>query len=81
MNVTAERAWAAMVASIIAYEVAAPPQQLLSEGIDRLLIRHPIATHAVIGVTALHLLNLLPDRADPLHMISANHHLRKVRRG
>lgn len=56
-------AWGA----ILAYEMVAPPGELLSEGADRSLSRYPILTRVAIGVTALHLANLLPEKYDPLH--------------
>lgn len=56
-------AWGA----IVAYEAIAPEGQLLSEGADRAILKYPVATKLAIGVTALHLANLIPDRFDPLH--------------
>lgn len=56
-ELTAERAWLSMGLGILAYELAAPDGQLLSEGVDRALIKHPTATKIAIGVTALHLAN------------------------
>lgn len=61
--------WAAVVSVIAAYELVAPEGQLLSEGIDRALIRWPIATRITVAVVALHLLNLIPARIDPLHRL------------
>lgn len=66
---TADRAWAAMGAGIVAYEIAAPRGELLSEGIDRYLEARPLLTWAVVAGTALHLLNLLPRQVDPWQLI------------
>lgn len=63
----ADVAWIALAAGIVAYEVAAPPGELLSEGVDRYLTRRPWVTRAVVGVVAAHLLNLIPNRVDPIH--------------
>lgn len=63
--VTAERAWAVLVAAIIVYELAAPRGQLLSEAVDRWLEKRPWPTRLAVIVTAAHLLNVLPDRVDP----------------
>lgn len=62
---TAENAWAVLLTAVIAWEVLAPPGQLLSEGVDRALQRQPVLTRAAIAVTALHLANLLPRAGDP----------------
>ena len=64
---TAEKAWLAMGAGIIAYEALCPKGELLSEGVDRALDKHPILTRALIGTTALHLVNMLPEAIDPFH--------------
>jgi hypothetical protein len=67
-EITAPRAWAVMAAGIVAYELAAPPGELLSEGVDRALEKSPLAkaaTLVLIGATALHLANALPDAIDP----------------
>lgn len=68
---TAENPWAVLLAAVIAWEVLAPPGQLLSEGVDRALQRQSALTRAAITVTALHLANLLPRRVDPFtHLLN-----------
>lgn len=69
-EITAGRAWAGIGAAVLAYELLAPEGQLLSEGVDRALERHPILVRAAIGATALHLLNLLPEKIDPFHQLT-----------
>lgn len=67
-EITAPRAWAVMATGILAYELVAPPGELLSEGVDRALERSSLAkaaTLGAIGCTALHLANVLPERIDP----------------
>lgn len=64
---TARRGWLGLAAGILAYEVTCPDGELLSEGVDRALEKHPVATMLAIGVTALHLANLLPEQIDPFH--------------
>lgn len=68
-SVTANEAWLALGAGILAYELIAPPGQLLSESVDRGLEKHPLLTTVVIGYTALHLANLLPKNADLFHHV------------
>ena len=63
----ADVAWLTLAAGIVVYEIAAPPGELLSEGVDRYLVRRPWLTRAVVAVVAAHLLNLIPDRLDPIH--------------
>lgn len=64
-ELSATRAWALIGVGVLAYEIACPEGELLSEGVDRALERHPKATVAAIGITALHLANLIPERLDP----------------
>lgn len=66
-ELTAGRAWAALGAAVLAYELAAPEGQLMSEGVDRALEKHKALTTAAVGAVSLHLLNVLPQRIDPLH--------------
>lgn len=61
----AERAWVALGVGVVAYELLAQDGELLSHQVDRWLETHPAATTAFIGLTAAHLLNLLPPRLDP----------------
>lgn len=61
----AERAWVALGVGVIVYEVVANDGELLSHQVDRWLEKHPVLTTSAIVLTALHLLNLLPDRLDP----------------
>lgn len=65
-QITAERAWAGLIGGIAVYEAIAPKNHLLSHGVDRMLEKHPIATRAIIGYTALHLVNAIPEKYDPI---------------
>lgn len=65
-------AWGVLGASVAVYEYYAPDNELLSNAVDRALER-PIGRVLVagaIGATALHLLNLLPERYDPYHYLA-----------
>jgi hypothetical protein len=68
-ELTAKRAWIGIGLGVLAYEVAAPEGELLSEGVDRALERSKLWALPV-GYVALHLINLLPQRADGLHLIT-----------
>lgn len=64
------KAWGVLVAGVAAYDVLSPKGETLSEGIDAALESSPFKrsiTLAAIGVTALHLSNVLPERYDPFH--------------
>jgi hypothetical protein len=65
MKITAGKAWAGLAAGVVAYDLLCPDGQMLSEGVDRGLEQHRLATGIAIGVTALHLLNILPESVDP----------------
>ena len=53
------KAWLVLGGIIAGYELFSPKGQLLSHGVDRALVKHPILTRWAILVTAAHLLNLL----------------------
>jgi len=65
---TAKRAWAFMALGIVAYELACPEGELLSEGADRAIERHPMLVPLATLVVAGHVANLFPDRYDPIHI-------------
>lgn len=64
-ELTARRAWAAVGLGVIAYDLACPQGEQLSEGVDRALDTHRLVTLGAIGVTAAHLANVIPPRFDP----------------
>ncbi len=64
-------AWGILGAGVLAYEYFCPSGETLSEGLDD-IAEHPVRKYflqAAIGVTALHLTNLLPDKVDPIHQV------------
>tara|TARA_B100001250_G_C19408802_1_gene618090 strand:- start:193 stop:468 length:276 start_codon:yes stop_codon:yes gene_type:complete len=69
-----EKAWAAIGIGTLAYEIAAPKDELLSEQVDRWmesenrLVKY--GTPLIIGIIAAHLTNAIPEKVDPLHQIS-----------
>jgi hypothetical protein len=70
----ADRAWLAIGAGVLAYELTAGRRrgdwELLSEAADRYRRRRPILTHATVLYLAGHLLRRWPSRADPLHQLA-----------
>lgn len=63
------KAWLVGGALATGYEILCPPGETLSEGLDELM-EHKYwryAVGAVVGVTAAHLCNLLPESVDPFH--------------
>ena len=63
-------AWLSLLAAIIAYELAAPSDELLSQAVDRYRRRHPMIVIGAVGYVAGHLLRIWPPRIDPLHLIA-----------
>ncbi len=63
-------AWIVLAAVITAYEIATPADQLLTAACHRALAKHPVATRAAIGITALHLAGFLPAKVDPFSLIA-----------
>lgn len=71
--IKARNGWLAVLAIVVAYEALAAPtgDQLLSHGVDRALVTHPILTRAAILITAGHLINLIPSEVDPFNILGS----------
>lgn len=65
----ADRAWIALAAGVVAYDLLAAPEQTLSDGADRYMMSHPWLTRAVAAAVAGHVCNLVPDRFDVIHLL------------
>ena len=65
---SAARGWAAIAAFVVVHNIRAAGRgdEMLSQAVDRYLVRRPVLTYVVVGAVALHLLNRLPAFADPL---------------
>lgn len=65
----AAKAWGVLVGGVIAYDMLCPPGQTLSEGVDRAMETRlgRAASIGAIAVTALHLVNAIPQKYDPIH--------------
>lgn len=74
-TLTAGLMWSLVGLEVLVWEVACEPGQLMSEGVDRALIKHPVVTRAAIAVTALHLANCLERKSvrwmDPYKWFAA----------
>lgn len=58
---------AGLIGGVALYDIKCPKGETISEGVDRLMEKHKLATLGVIAITAAHLGNILPDRYDPIH--------------
>lgn len=65
------KAWIGLAAYIVAVDICAPRGQTLSEAVDDWLLRRHTAAIAwtVVGLTAGHLLNIIPEQIDPIHLL------------
>ena len=62
-------AWGALIGGVALYDYLAPDGETLSEGVDRAL-EHKTGRFLAVGaiaITASHLLNILPQKYDPIH--------------
>lgn len=68
-----ELAWAGLAAGVAIYEACAPEGELMTNQAHRWIESEnrivSAATIGAIGITALHLLDILPPSADPYHWI------------
>lgn len=66
----ARDAWLILVAHIVLYEIACPLGQTYSEEADRWIEAHPVRTRILVLLVALHLINAIPSRVDPIHQLA-----------
>lgn len=60
--------WAVLIGGVILWDYFAP--ETLSGAVDRALEKHRALTIGAIAVTGAHLLNILPEQADPIHLVA-----------
>lgn len=65
-HIRAWHLWLVVLGVVVACEAVAPEGELLSEGADKAMERHPILTRLAIELVARHLMNDLPPRWDPI---------------
>lgn len=66
-----EAAWAGLVAGVSIYELMCPLGETLSERLwdAQETTAGKVLTYTAIGITALHLMDKLPERVDPIRGI------------
>lgn len=64
-----DRAWLALGAAIVVYELGAEQDELLSEAADRWMLTHPWLVRTAALVLACHVANISPQRLDPIHWL------------
>lgn len=62
---TGEQAWAAIAGFVLVHELSCREGQLLSEAVDRGVVKRPLLTYLAVLTTTAHLLNWLPKKLDP----------------
>lgn len=64
------RGWWVIGAFVVVHNIVAAGQgkEMLSEAFDRWMISHPRVATGVVAAVALHLINWLPPRYDPIHI-------------
>lgn len=63
-ELTAKRTWAVIGAVVATHEILCGPGELLSEGADRLIEKHPVLVPLGILAVAGHVANVIPERYD-----------------
>lgn len=63
---TASNGWKGLITAIAVYEVVCAEDELLSRGFDRLMVKHPVWPRIIVLAFALHLINWIPQRVDPV---------------
>lgn len=67
----ARRMWAVIFGLVVLHEFTCSEGELLSEEVDRMLDKYPLATYAFTAITVAHLLNWLPPTIDPYRAIGS----------
>lgn len=67
----ADKAWIVLGLYVIGYNVLAAPEQTLSEGADRYMLKHPWITRGVALAVAGHVTNSVKPKYDPIHLVFA----------
>lgn len=68
--------WVAIGLAVLYHEFSCADGELLSEEVDRQLVKRPLIVYGLIAVTVAHLLNRLPQQLDPFHWVYlTNHHI------
>lgn len=70
MKRPADYAWMTLAAGVLAWDLLCPPDELLSQAMDRYRRTRPLFTHLAVGYVALHLLRRWPRQADPLYQVA-----------
>lgn len=65
----AGKAIAVLLGGVALWDALCDDGQTISEGCDRLLETHPIATELVMLALYLHCANRVPESADPIHWL------------
>jgi hypothetical protein len=66
-----DKAWLAIGAWVIVWDVVAPPKQMLSERSMRYRETHPVMWCGLVVYVAGHLMHVWPHQADPLTRLAA----------
>lgn len=65
-----DRAWIALGAGVLAWDLLCPHGEMLSEASARYTAGRPALSRLLIGYVAVHLMHLLPARCDPLSRLA-----------
>jgi hypothetical protein len=68
---SANKAWLCIGFGVVLHNMMAAGrgQEMLSEAVDRWLGDHPVLTRGCVALVSLHLVNALPSRLDPCHLV------------
>jgi len=64
-----DKAWIALAAGVVAWDVSCLEGEMLSEASHRYAKHHPVLAAVVVFSVASHLINRLPKSVDPIHGI------------
>jgi hypothetical protein len=65
----AKWAWIATGIFVVVHNIMCPPGGTMSEKFDEWIEEHPVLARTVVVVVAGHIINVWPERLDPVHQV------------
>lgn len=65
-----EKAWLILLGSVALYDCLSVEHETLSERYTEFVDDHPVMAWGAVAITAGHLLNIIPEKYDPIHNLA-----------
>lgn len=65
-----EKAWLGLVAGVTLYDALSRDGETMSERYAQFVDDHPVMAWGAVAITAGHLLDIIPEKIDPIHNLA-----------